>query len=276
MPPPTSRKKLELAPQARCRSDRLQNRTRMTKSIFFFQFRLAPFAACSDLCFQRLRLLQSVEAECIQEELVLNVAASSRGFPQLLRAVTDQAVSFVSAHAFTSYPKGAALRIEPRGWLEVGAWQGGKKVFGRRDPSFAIHPVDQKHPDNTPFRRAAAMHRKFGDRPPVVAALRDFRQALIETGDYSAFFSFRVLEDIACSFGVTKDDKPKWDVMNEALGTSPSYWKELTKRGTRARHLKPTAAGFLSVAARKQCLDLAHSALKRLLSHLRRAKTPQA
>jgi hypothetical protein len=62
-------------------------------------------------------------------------------------------------------------------------------------------------------------------------ALGDFYIARREVGPYSAFYAFRALEDVGFHFGVMKNDKPDWDVMNAALGTSKAKWGPLTKGG---------------------------------------------
>jgi len=50
-----------------------------------------------------------------------------------------------------------------------------------------------------------------------------------------AFFAYRALEDIAYRFGVVGGDKPDWDAMNQALGTSKQHWRCACRPNVNAR-----------------------------------------
>jgi hypothetical protein len=72
--------------------------------------------------------------------------------------------------------------------------------------------------------------------------------------------AFRVLEDIGFSFGI-KNDKPDWNAMNSALGTSKNKWAQLTEAGTMARHLSDQGLRKLEMMDRAALIGLAHEAV---------------
>jgi hypothetical protein len=98
--------------------------------------------------------------------------------------------------------------------------------------------------------------------------LGDFYTARREVGPYSAFYAYRVLEDVGFHFGVTKDDHPDWKSMNRELGTSKEKWDPLIKAGTIARHLNDRALQKLERMDRNALLRLAREAVELILDKI--------
>ena len=89
-----------------------------------------------------------------------------------------------------------------------------------------------------------------------------------EVGPYSAFYAYRVLEDIGSHFGLTKDEKPDGNAMNDALGTTEVKWKPLAKAGTIARHLNHQTLPQLEAMDRGDLLWLAREAVELALNKI--------
>jgi hypothetical protein len=123
--------------------------------------------------------------------------------------------------------------------------------------TLAIAPLDSNHPDKLRLCEAAALTRALYDLPALQLALGDFHTARREVGPYSAFYAFRVLEDVGFHFGATKNDKPAWNGMNAALGTSKAKWDPLTDAGTWTRHLSDRSRPKLETIDRAALLRLA-------------------
>ena len=64
------------------------------------------------------------------------------------------------------------------------------------------------------------------------------------------------------------DDKPDWDAMNAALGTSKAKWDPLTEAGTSARHLTDRNLPKLETMDRAGLLRLAHEAVELTLNKI--------
>jgi hypothetical protein len=129
-------------------------------------------------------------------------------------------------------------------------------------------PLDSNHPDKLRLRKAAALVQALQKFPALQLAFGDFYTARREAGLYSAFYAFRVLEDVGFHFGVTKDDKPNWDTMNAALGTSKSKWQPLTDAGTWNRHLSERSLTKLETIDQAGLLRLAHEAVELTLKKI--------
>jgi hypothetical protein len=130
-------------------------------------------------------------------------------------------------------------------------------------------PLDPNHPDKARLQRAAALVRGLHAFPALQLALSDFHAARREAGPYSAFYAFRVLEDVGFQYGVTKQDKPDWGAMNAALGTTEAKWKALTDAGTLARHLSERKLSNLQSIDVLGLLRLAHEAIELALKQNR-------
>jgi hypothetical protein len=133
--------------------------------------------------------------------------------------------------------------------------------------TLATAPLDSNHPDKIRLRTAATLARALHKYPALQLALADFYSARREVGPYSAFYAFRVLEDVGFHFG-TKNEKPDWDAMNAALGTSKTKWQPLTQAGTWARHLSHQGLPKVETNDRADLLKLAHEAIELVLKKI--------
>jgi len=238
----------------------------VSASLFNFRFRLTPWEACLHTNFDRIELADQVGVVCTRDELGIFMG----GDPAKNDAMREHAHQFarglVHAHAYFGFPGSLVMNVEPVGWLEVRdvgiPWT---TVTGYMHGSLGVYPLDPDHPDNRPFRQAAATLRAFASNAALYLAMADFHAARREPGPYSAFFAFRALEDVGHMFGLERD-KPNWNAMNAAFGTSEETWKRLTEAGTEARHLKSGATGPSS--DRSVLLSTSHKAVSLAINHL--------
>jgi hypothetical protein len=93
----------------------------------------------------------------------------------------------------------------------------------------------------------------------------DFRAARREVGPYSAFYAYRVLEDIGIHFGATKEEKPDWPAMNAALVTDRGHWQTLIDAGIGACHLKASKLPTAVASDPGSRLRLARKAVERTM-----------
>jgi hypothetical protein len=204
-------------------------------SLFSFNFRLGPWEGCLNLNFDQIELAPGFAAVCTRDHLGILWG----GDPEQNEIARATAYTFaralIHADAFLSFPTGIVLEVEPVTWLEV---------------------------------RDCVPTGELRELPTLQFALGDFYTARREVGPYSAFYAFRVLEDVGFHFGVTKNDKPDWDAMNAALGTSKAKWDPLTEAGTGARHLSGRKLTMLETIDRATLLCLAHEAVKLTLNKI--------
>jgi hypothetical protein len=104
--------------------------------------------------------------------------------------------------------------------------------------------------------------------PALQLALGDLYTARREIGPYSAFYAYRVVEDVGFHFGIIKHDKPYWKTMNAKLGTTAAKWQPLTDAGTAARHLNVERLPGLQTINGRELLDLARESLELVLKTL--------
>lgn len=100
-----------------------------------------------------------------------------------------------------------------------------KPYSATRTRSLESLPLATDHPDNRPFMDALRLVPTLQRVPSAGAAFADFRDARRRSGSYTAFFAYRVLEDLAYTFGGAQPDRRRnLDAMNGALGTSKAHW----------------------------------------------------
>jgi hypothetical protein len=240
----------------------------VANSLFSFNFRLGPWEGCLNLNFDQIELAPGYAAVCTRDHLGI----LWRGDPQqneIARATAyTLARALIHADAFLSFPTGIVLEVEPVTWLEVRDCVPTGVVSGYMHQTLATAPLDSNHPDKIRLCGAAALTRVLRELPALQLALGDFYTARREGGPYSAFYAFRVLEDVGFHFGVTKNDKPDWDAMNAALGASKAKWDPLTEAGTSARHLTDRNLPKLETMDRPGLLRLAHEAVELTLNKI--------
>lgn len=243
-------------------------------SLFFFRFFLRPWEACLNFNFAGVSLPQGFSAVCTRDQLGLLVGTDPGNFDPLKEWAVQLASALANAHGYFA-PQRPALQAEWDGWLEVQRCPPTTIIAGYAHPSLQITTLDSRHPDNEPFRQAAALLVRLDAPEALLVALNDFQAARRDVSPYSVFYAYRVLEDIAYGFGVTKDDKPEWKAMNAAFGTPEdgSHWRVLTKAGTAARHLNPDSLKELQAIGRTTPLALAKEALDRWIAYLTSRKT---
>ncbi len=172
------------------------------------------------------------------------------------------------AYAYESFPPGIVLNVEPVTWLEVREHVPRGVVIGYMHQTLATSPLDSAHPDKARLKRATALVRQLHAHSELQLALADFHTARRELGPYSAFYAFRVLEDVGFHFGTAKQGKPDWAAMNASLGTTEEKWKVLTDAGTKARHLSTKGLATMETVDPEQPITLAREALERALRTL--------
>jgi hypothetical protein len=245
----------------------------VASSLFSFNFRLSPWEGCLNLNFDHIGLAPDFAAVCTRDHLGI----LWRGDPQqneIARATAyTVARALIHADAFLSFPTGIVLEVEPVTWLEVRDCMPTKVVSGYMHQTLATAPLDSNHPDKIRLCDAAALARALGDVPALQLALGDFYTARREVGPYSAFYAFRVLEDVGFHFGAAKNDKPDWNAMNAAFGMSKAKWDPLTVAGTWARHLSDRRRPKLETIDRAALLRLAHEAVDLALNKIGVAKS---
>lgn len=243
----------------------------MPRSLFTFNFRLGPWEACLNLNFHQKELAPGFGAVCTRDQLGVFWVGDPQHNDEAREYAYHLARALVHAHAFWSFPAGLVLEVEPVTWLEIRNCETANTVTGYMHPTLATTPLQPEHPDNASLRCAADLVRVLvllaHGSVPLQMALADFHVALRERGPYSAFYAFRVLEDIGFSFGATKQDKPDWAAMNKALNTDEKKWRPLTGAGTSARHLSEKKLTNLAAGSRQDLLALAHEALKLAFKH---------
>jgi len=198
---------------------------------------------------------------CTRDVLGLLVQArSGQDLRVLLLAAKDFCSELLDVHAFCSFPDGASFDLLAESWLELrDADAPPEMVFGYADASLEAIPLRPDHPDNVPFRLAVRLMPLVQSVPGLGAAFADFRAARRQTGSYAAFFAFRVLEDVAYTFGDPENRARAWDAMNAAFGTTKEYWQPLTDAATAARH---RAGRRISEDEKTAALTLAWEALQ--------------
>lgn len=244
----------------------------MPRSLFAFTFRLSPWEGCLNLNFDQKELAPDFWAVCTRDQLVVFWLGDPQRNEEARENAHQLARALVHAHSFWSFPNGSVLDVEPVTWLEMRNCETINTVTGYMHPTLSTTPLRHDHPDNDNLLRSANLVREIVTRPPgsvlLQMAINDFHVARRERGPYSAFYAFRVLEDIGFSFGVTREDKPDWDVMNSALGTDKKKWLSLTNAGTWARHLSDKKLAGFPLANRLDLLAMAHEALSLTFKHV--------
>jgi hypothetical protein len=238
-------------------------------SLFFFNFRLSPWEGCLNLNFDQEALAPDFFVVCTRDHLGILWHGDPGRHDTASAQAHALARALVHAEAFLSYPAGIVLDVEPVTWLEVpNLVQLDRVVSGYMHQSQARVPLDSNHPDKERLRKAAALVRSLTNVVALQLAYADFYTARRQVGPYSAFYAYRVLEDVGFHFGVTQDGHPNWNAMNSALGTSKEKWDPLTKAGTIARHLNSKALEELATMDRGEQLRLAHEALELALAKI--------
>lgn len=244
------------------------NQQRATKaSLILFRFRLLPPQACMNLNFLGLSV-PPASIVCTRDVLgVQLVLPPDKIFDDTLLAVKRLAATLLDVHAYCAFPQLPPLELMAESWFEIKEAGPRNTVFGYADSSLEFVPLVPGHPDNVPFTEAAELVPMIDLEPPLGAAFADFRVARRQTGNYVAFFAFRALEDVAYTFGTTKEGKPDWNAMNSELGTTKQHWSQLTVAGEQARH---NPARPLHPNERDVLLGLAKDALDRKLALIHR------
>ena len=237
-------------------------------SLFAFNFQLIPYEACLNLNVDELRLAPGFDAVCTRDRLVILLQGNPAHHREAHSTAHALARAFIHAEAFLSFPNGIVLEVEPLTWLEAQNCQCNRIVSGYMHESLRNHPLDPNHPDKARLRRAGALVMELDDSPSLQLALADFHTARRQLPPYSAFYAFRVLEDVGYHFGTRRDDKPDWNAMNTALKTSEQTWKPLTDAGTFSRHLNITKTAPFN-ANYPDLLGLAHEVIEKTLDYQR-------
>jgi hypothetical protein len=241
------------------------------RSLFAFTFRLLPWEATLGLNFDRQELAPDFNAVCIRDQLKIVWV----GDPAQNDISRDTAITLarrlVHANSFLAHPAPSVYDAEPVSWLEVTGVTGTTLTAGYMSPSLGGAPLSSADPQGVRLKSAAELVRKIGGSGtmsmPLYMALADFHAARMETGPYAVFFAFRVLEDVGYAFGSVANDKPNWDAMNAAIGTTKAEWDKLTQAGIWARHLNDSKLISGAPLSKSEALQLAHTCLKKLLTH---------
>jgi hypothetical protein len=240
----------------------------MPISLFSFNFRLGPWEGCLNLNFDQEALAPGFQAVCTRDQLSILWTGDPQQNETARAMAYILARTLVHADAFVSYPGGIVLDVEPVTWLEVREHVSKGVVSGYMHQTLVNAPLDPNHPDKARLRSAAALVRQVQPFPALQLALGDLYTARREIGPYSAFYAFRVLEDVGFHFGVTNQDKPDWKAMNAKLGTTEAKWKPLTSAGTAARHLSVQKLSNLQTINVREFLDLARESVELALRTL--------
>jgi len=240
----------------------------MTTSLFAFNFRLGPWESCLNLNFHQVELAPGFGAVCTRDHLAIFWAGEPQRNEEARSSAHQLARMLVHSHAYYSFNRGGVLEVEPVTWLEIRSCDARETVSGYMHPTLATAPLPPEHPESIVLRDAAALTRSLINSVPLQLAVADFHVARRELGPYSAFYAFRVLEDVGFQFGATKQDKPDSGAMNQALKTNEEKWRPLTEAGTAARHLSEQKLQRPMGTSRDQLLALAHEALTLVFAHL--------
>ena len=228
---------------------------RVDTSMFMFEFRLLPQQSCAGVVADRLAI-GKWKIVCVGDLLQLSTLQHNTGFDALLAEAQGVAAAVVDAHAYLGYPGNQALDLEPQTWHEIFNTPERGAMLGRLYPASSSSRARNEEASGL-LRRCVEFLGIGHVANHLAPALADFRIARKELGIYSAFYSFRVLEDVAYAFGSRGATRPAWKRMNEALGTSELDWKPLTGAGVEARHLRPELSRGITDAKRQKLLDLA-------------------
>lgn len=240
----------------------------MSTSVFSFNFRLVPWEGCLGLNFDSLQLAPGFSAVCVRDQLSLLWSGDPSSNDQARATAHTLARRLVHADAFVSFPTGLVLDVEPVTWLELRDSQSAVAVSGYMHPSLATAPLTPSSADAVRFRSSGTLAATLEPHAALLMAMADFHASRREVGPYAAFYAYRALEDVGFYFGATKDDHPKWDEMNRALGTTRAHWDLLTQAGTAARHLSAGKLPALVAADLGALRELAHEAISRALEHI--------
>lgn len=240
----------------------------MANSLFSFNFRLGPWEGCLNLNFDQIELAPGFAAVCTRDQLGILWTGDPQQNEMARGKAYALARALIHADAFLSFPNGIVLEVEPVTWLEIRDCVPMGVVSGYMHQTLATAPLDSNHPDKIRLCQAAALTLTLRDLPALQLALGDFYTARREVGPYSAFYAFRVLEDVGFHFGV-KNDKPDWDNMNAELKTTKEKWDSLTKAGTWARHLSDRRLPYTCTTDRADLLRLSHEAVELTLDKIR-------
>lgn len=240
----------------------------MANSLFTFNFRLGPWESCLNLNFHQVELAPGFGAVCTRDHLGVFWAGDPRRNDEARDIAHHLARLLVHSHAYCSFNKGNVLDVEPVTWLEIRNCDAKETVSGYMHPTLGTVPLLSEHPDNVVLRGATQLTRALVGSVPLQLAVADFHVARRELGPYSAFYAFRVLEDIGFHFGATEQDKPDWGAMNNALSTTEGKWRLLTEAGTSARHLSVQKFHSQPSASRHELLALSHEALTLVFAHM--------
>ncbi len=194
-------------------------------SLLFFSFRLTPWEGCLNLNVDGEGLAPDFSMACTRDHLGIMWHGDASHRATASAQAHTLARTLIHAEGFLSYPNGIVLDVEPATWLEVPNIVRPEKVIsGYMHHSQANAPLDPNHVDKIRLRKAAAFRRILSNTAALQLAFADFYTARREVGPYSAFYAYRVLEDVGFHFG-SKGVHPDWDEMNRALGTSKEKWK---------------------------------------------------
>lgn len=242
------------------------------RSLFAYTFRLTPWEAAIGMHFHRQQLAPDFNAVCVRDQLIVFWLGDTKDHDAARTTAVTLARHMVNANSFLAHPALSVTDAEPVSWLEVTQVQGTSITSGYMSPTQMRAPLKPGDPDGDRLQAAAELVRKIGGTQDlafaIFMALADFHAASREAGPYAAFFAFRVLEDVGFAFGAVKGDKPDWDAMNTALGTTKRDWESLTAAGTQARHLSENKLASPTLG-KADALVLAHRALTLLLQHAR-------
>jgi hypothetical protein len=238
----------------------------MAPSHFTFTFRISPSHYCHHLHFDNKQLAPGFGAIWVRDYLGIIWIGEPEHNESARGSAHHLARTLIQTHAYFSFPDGSLLEIEPVTWLEVKNCELKNTVFGYMHPSLLTAPLREGHDDNNALIRAVDLVPRVINYGSLQFAVADFHSARKELGPYTAFYAYRVLEDVGYAFGV-KDDHPNWDAMNAALKTSKEKWQSLIDAGTRARHLSEQSLHGLAGVNPRELLALSREALTLAFVH---------
>ena len=99
-----------------------------------------------------------------------------------------------------------------------------------------VYPERSKN--NTGWKKAVYLYKNIKKlNNNHILALKDYRAALMDTGDDAFFFAYRAIEDICRAVSGCSDVNVKaWESMHKKLGTSKSLVVSLVDVATKIRH----------------------------------------
>ena len=98
-------------------------------------------------------------------------------------------------------------------------------------------PRPRRSKFNTPWKKAASIYPKLVTMANHRLALKDFKAAMLDSGDDAFFFAYRAVEDICRAItGATEIGKSEWQAMHKTIGTRTTQIKPITKVSKKIRH----------------------------------------